>query len=267
MADPLITLTTDFGTDSPYVAAMKGVILNINPTARLVDLSHEIPPQNLRHVSFFLAESLAWFPPDTIHIVVVDPGVGSSRSLLYVALAGQQLLVPDNGCWTLLAQSHTRTLRVITLNQPRFWRPQISSTFHGRDILAPVAGYLSLGIQPAELGTPATSWEQLPWPAPARHGCRIHGEVIFVDRFGNLISNIPGSVLATKAWEATMPGIQRPLRRVRTYSDAQPGELVALISSSGLLEIAIVQGSAARELNPGPGAPVWATWELASGKA
>jgi S-adenosylmethionine hydrolase len=265
MADPLITLTTDFGTDSPYVAAMKGVILNINPTARLVDLSHEIPPQNLRHVSFFLAESLAWFPPDTIHVVVVDPGVGSSRALLYVAVAGQRLLVPDNGCWTLLAESHTRTLRVIALDQPRFWRPQISSTFHGRDILAPVAGYLSLGIQPAELGTPMTSWVQLPWPTPARCRTGVRGEVIFVDRFGNLISNIPGSVLGTRTWEATLPGIPRPIRRVRTYADARPGDLVALISSSGLLEVALVQGNAAQELQAGPGASVHVTWEPASG--
>jgi S-adenosylmethionine hydrolase len=130
-----------------------------------------------------------------------------------------------------------------------------------------VAGYLSLGIQPAEMGTSATSWVQLPWPTPVRHGCGIRGEVIFQDRFGNLISNIPGSVLATKEWEVTLPGIQRPVRRVRTYSDAQPGELVALISSSGLLEVAVVQGSAARELEPGAGALVHATWEPGSGRS
>src|SRR5262249_56588920 len=124
-----------------------------------------------------------------------------------------------------------------------------------------------LGIKPAALGPRATSWVQLPWPTPTRQGCGIHGEVIFVDRFGNLISNIPGSVLATKVWEATMPGIPRPLRRVRTYADAPAGELVALISSSGLLEVAIVQGSAARELKPGLGAPIHATWEPTGGKS
>src|SRR5258708_7667826 len=113
MADPIITLTTDFGTDSPFVAAMKGVLLSINPAARLIDLSHDIPPFDVRHVSFFLAEALPYFPPGTLHVVVVDPEVGSHRDVLFVAVAGQRLLVPDNGCWTLLAEGHSRPLRVI----------------------------------------------------------------------------------------------------------------------------------------------------------
>src|SRR5262249_31773079 len=145
----------------------------------------------------FLAEALPYFPPGTVHVVVVDPGVGSDRALLYVALAGQRLVVPDNGCWTLLAEGqHTHPLRVLRLTEPRFSRPVVSATFHGRDILARVAAYLSLGISPAELGPPMTDWVQLAWPAPARRADGVRGEVIFVDHFGNLITNIPGAALA-----------------------------------------------------------------------
>src|SRR5437660_1466434 len=139
MPDPLITLTTDFGTDSPYVAAMKGVLLCINPAARVIDLSHDIPPQDIRHTAFLLAQSVPYFPPGTLHVVVVDPGVGSDRSILFVALGGQRLLVPDNDCWTLLTESHAQPLRVLRVSEPRFWRPQVSATFHGRDVFAPVA--------------------------------------------------------------------------------------------------------------------------------
>src|SRR5436190_22523502 len=133
MADHIITLTTDFGTSSPFVAALKGVMLCINPAARIVDLSHDIPPHDLRHVSFFLAESLPFFPPGTLHVVVVDPEVGTARNILFVHVAGQRLLVPDNGCWTLLAEGQTQPLRVIRLTESRFWRPIVSPTCNGRD--------------------------------------------------------------------------------------------------------------------------------------
>jgi S-adenosylmethionine hydrolase len=261
MSDPLVTLTTDFGTDSPYVAAMKGVILCINPRARIVDLSHDVPPQDVRHVSFFLAEALPYFPPGTLHVVVVDPGVGSARAILYVGLAGQRLLVPDNGCWTLLAEGHhAQPLRVVRVSEPRFWRPQVSPTFHGRDIFAPVAGYLSLGINPAELGPALTDWVRLPWPAPARKPDGIRGEVIFVDHFGNLISNICATNLGARPDARVRVGPAPVPRRVRTYADAAPGELVALSSSNGLLEVAVVRGSAARLLGAAVGSPVLVEW-------
>ena len=261
MADPIITLTTDFGNASPFVAAMKGVLLSINPVARVIDLSHEIPPYDLRHVSFFLAEALPYFPPGTIHVVVVDPEVGSERDALFVSVASQRLLVPDNGCWSLLAEGHAQPLRVLRLAEPRFWRPTVSHTFHGRDIFAPVAAYLSLGVNPADLGPVVTKWRELTWPAPTRTSAGIGGEVIFVDHFGNLVTNISGAALA-----GTPPGMRVSLgvgavaRRVRTYADAPVGELVALISSSGLLEVAEVQGNAARRLTLGVGAPIRVEW-------
>jgi S-adenosylmethionine hydrolase len=260
MADAIITLTTDFGTDSPFVAAMKGVLLSINPAARLIDLSHDIPPFDVRHVSFFLAEALPYFPPGTLHVVVVDPEVGSHRDVLFVAVAGQRLLVPDNGCWTLLAEGHSRPLRVIRLTEPRFWRPIVSSTFHGRDIFAPAAAYLSLGVNPTELGPITTEWRQLAWPAPTRHADHLKGEVIFVDHFGNLITNICGAALPAATTRITVAGTATA-RRVRAYADAPTGELVALISSNGLLEVAEVQGNASRRLGLGVGAPVSVEWQ------
>lgn len=257
MADPIITLTTDFGTRSPFVAAIKGVILSINPLARVVDLSHEIPPFDLRHAAFFLAEALPYFPTGTLHVVVVDPEVGTERNILYVSVAGQRLVVPDNGCWTLLAEGHAQPLRVIRVSEPRFFRPVVSATFHGRDIFAPVAAYLSLGMNPADLGPVVTRWHELRWPAPTRTADSISGEVIFVDHFGNLISNISGSVMAhlpASTRVAIAGGI--PTRRVRTYAEAPRGELVSLISSSGLLEVAVVQGNAAQQLGARVGTPV-----------
>src|SRR5258708_2611532 len=146
MHDPIITLTTDFGEDSPYVAAMKGGILGINSCARLLDLSHQIPPQDVRHASFFLAAAIPYFPSDVLHVIVVDPGVGTDRALLYVVVQGHRLLVPDNGCWTELERGAIGPPKVLRLAEQRYWRQEVSATFHGRDILAPVAGHLSLGL-------------------------------------------------------------------------------------------------------------------------
>jgi S-adenosyl-L-methionine hydrolase (adenosine-forming) len=259
MADSIITLTTDFGTGSPFVAAMKGVVLSINPAARLVDLSHDIPPYDLRHAAFFLAGSLRYFPENTLHVVVVDPEVGSDRSVLFVSVAGQRLLVPDNGCWALLAaEARAQPVRVIKVSEPRFFRPTVSATFHGRDIFAPVAAHLSLGVSPADLGPAVTHWRQLAWPAPARQGPQVQGEVIFVDHFGNLITNVPASMLPGFPGgpsRVVLPDGTSP-RKARTYADGLKRELVALISSNGLLEVAEVQGNAARRLGAGVGLPV-----------
>jgi S-adenosylmethionine hydrolase len=254
----LITLTTDFGEGSPYVAALKGVILGVNPAARLLDLSHRVPPQNIRHVAFFLTAALPYFSAGPLHIVVVDPGVGTERPLLYIEVGGHRLLVPDNGCWTMLARDVGGTPRVIRLAEPRYWRPQVSATFHGRDILAPVAGHLSLELDPRELGPATTEWVHLSVPTPVLESARLSGEVVFVDDFGNLLTNIPAA--AFTAWHdrpvrITVAGQEVP-RRVRTYGEADPGSLVALVSSNALLEVAVAQGSAAAHLNASVGTPV-----------
>src|SRR5262245_56445040 len=200
----MITLTTDFGEGFPYVAAMKGAVLSVNPAARLLDLGHRIPPQDLRHASFFLRAALPYFPAGTIHVVVVDPGVGTERALLYVESAGQRLLVPDNGCWSEWAGTAPEPPTVLRLAEPRYWRPRVSPTFHGRDILAPVAAHLSLGLDPRLLGPPCADWVRLEFPRPVVSEDGLAGEVVFVDDFGNLVTNIPGE--AWLAWSG------RPVR-------------------------------------------------------
>jgi S-adenosylmethionine hydrolase len=254
MPAPLITLTTDFGPAAPYVAAMKGVILSIHPDARLLDLSHSLPPQDLRHCSFFLRAALPYFPPETLHVIVVDPGVGTDRALLHVATGGQQLLVPDNGCWTEFARA-AGPPQVRQLSERRFWRPQVSATFHGRDILAPVAGHLSLGLDANLLGPAATTWVRLELPAARRTASGWEGEVVFVDDFGNLITNVPadGDGLS---WNWVEIAGQRVDRQVRTYGDASPETLVTLVSSVATLEIAVAQGNAAHRLQARVGMPV-----------
>ena len=248
--NPLITLTTDFGTFSPYVAAMKGVILSINPQAQLLDLCHTIPPQDVRYAAWFLREALPYFPSEALHVVVVDPGVGTERALLYVEVGRCRLLVPDNGLWTWLEEVGPR--RIILLQERRWWRETVSNTFHGRDILAPVVARLSLGLEPGQLGPARETWVQLPWPVPEQHGAILEGEVLFVDDFGNLITNLRGSGETS----IVQLGEQSISRWVRSYGEASSGELVALISSGGWIEVAQVNGSAAAILGMGRGAKV-----------
>ncbi len=257
--EPIITLTTDFGDASPYVAAMKGVILGINPAARIVDLSHAIPPQDVRHAAFFLASAIPYFVDVSHiwHVVVVDPGVGTDRAILYVDVNGHRLIAPDNGCWTWIGE---RPRRVIQLAEPRYWRPTVSSTFHGRDIFAPTAAHLSLGLDPTLLGPDAAGWVRLEMPAPRPVKNGLSGEVIFVDHFGNLITNIrvddTAPAILTVGKRKLSRGLSRGFQWVRTYGEAKPGELVALISSTGTVEVAVVNGNAAKKLGAAVGTPI-----------
>jgi S-adenosyl-L-methionine hydrolase (adenosine-forming) len=249
MSDAILTLTTDFGTKAPYVAAMKGVIVALNPVARLIDLSHDIPPQNVRHAAFFLAAALPYFPPGTIHVVVVDPGVGTERAILYVELGTQRLLAPDNGCWTLAAET-LPLQHVRRVTNRSYWRDTISGTFHGRDIFAPVAAHLSRGVAPVQLGELVSQWVTLDELRPSILAGEVRGEVVFVDDFGNLITNLAPEAGTVLIGDCTVS------RRVYTYGEAPPGTLVALTSSFDLLEIAEVQGNAARRLGAHVGTPV-----------
>lgn len=254
-SDSIITLTTDFGTDGPYVSAMKGVVLGLNPAARLVDLCHHIPPQDLRHAAYFLQQTIPYFPRGVLHVVVVDPGVGSERALLLVEADGHRLLVPDNGCWTWLDGPVT----VRRLTEDRSWRQPVSATFHGRDILAPVAAHLSLGVSAEALSVPMEDWVRLPKPALLRTTNGVAGEVVFVDSFGNLLTNIPADALPTTGLRVHV-GEHVIGQRVRTYAEAEPGSVVVLLSSASTLEIAVPHGSAARELRVTVGARVDVRW-------
>jgi S-adenosylmethionine hydrolase len=265
MSDAIITLTTDFGEASPYVGAMKGVILSLNPSVRILDLSHRIPPQDVRHAAFFLQAAVPYFPADVIHVVVVDPGVGTERALLYVEVNSQRLLAPDNGCWTSLARAGSRPPAVFRLTEPRYWRHPVSSTFHGRDILAPAAAHLSLGVAPSALGVPVTQWVQLEDRRPVLWPDGAEGEVIFVDEFGNLLTNIPAEALSAEAGRRVHVRVEgrEIVHLVKTYAEAAPGTPVALVSSLGTLEVAVTRGSAAACLQAQVGTSV-SVWSAGS---
>ncbi|MGE3803640.1 MAG: S-adenosyl-l-methionine hydroxide adenosyltransferase family protein [Gemmataceae bacterium] len=262
----LITLTTDFGTASPYVAAMKGVVFGINPAARVVDLSHSIPPQDVRHAAHFLAGCVTYFPTGTIHVIVVDPGVGTARAALHIELNGQHLVAPDNGCWTLLPGSDSATVR--RLEERRYFHEPVSTTFHGRDIFAPVAAHLSLGVTPDQLGPRVVRWQRLHRPAPVQVPGGWDGEIAFIDHFGNLITNLPGETLAgARSGDSRSPraghrqlqvciGNHVVATQVRTYGEAPRGTPVVLVSSDDRVEIAVVEGNAARTLQATVGMPV-----------
>ena len=250
----VITLTTDFGTRDGYVGVMKGVILGINPRVQLVDLSHEIAPQDIWEGAFVLAASYRYFHPGTVHLVVVDPGVGGERKAIAVE-AGDWLFVgPDNGVFGLI-YLREQVHRVVEIANPRFFLPQVSHTFHGRDIFAPVAAHLSLGVPVTELGPELNSCQGLNFPEPQVEGDRIEAQVVHVDRFGNLITNLPREFLGDLGGKAikVLAGGQVISGLSRSYAEAGEGELLALFDSSDLLEIAQNGGSAHRALGLGRG--------------
>ncbi len=242
----VVTLLTDFGIDDPYVGMMKGVMLNINPTIRLIDLTHHIPPQNVRAGAFILAAACSYFPKGTVHLAIVDPGVGTERRLIAARSENYYFVGPDNGIFSLV-WNHEKPMEIVSLDNPGYWLEDISTTFHGRDIMAPVAAHISKGVELREFGSSYTPVGKLPWsPVIIEHG-KIKGEVIYIDRFGNLVTSIrvrdipedsfPDRVLI-RIGKWIIKGISR------TYGDASPGSLIALIGSYGYLEIAVTGGSA-----------------------
>jgi S-adenosyl-L-methionine hydrolase (adenosine-forming) len=240
---PIITLTTDFGTRDSYVAAMKAVLLQHCPAARLIDITHEIPRHDILRGSFNLERALAAFPAGTIHLAVVDPGVGGDRKILIAEIHGQKIVCPDNGLitwpWRRLGGGETFELT---------WRPPTaSSTFHGRDIMAPVAAQIANGRSMHDFAVPLASPVLLDI-APAAPDAHI-GRVIYLDVFGNATTNISSNAARLASARAVFVNGRNvgPLRR--TYSDVPPGELLALIGSSDLLEIAAREGSAAVQLH------------------
>lgn len=247
----LVTLTTDFGTSDPYVGVMKGVLHARFPAVRPVDLTHGVPPQDVKVGGFFLAHSWRWFPPGTVHVAVVDPGVGSERAILVAEELGHAFLAPDNG---LLGAVLSEAARVRALDVERFALPARSRTFHGRDVFAPAAAALAAGLAPEAAGVPLRSWRRMLLPAPVERPEGLAGEVLFADAFGNLITNLRPEPGAEPAGVLEIAG--RQLAVVGTYGEARAGELVALVNSYGSLEVALRSGSAARTLGVGAGAPV-----------
>jgi S-adenosylmethionine hydrolase len=258
----IITLTTDFGVGSPYVAAMKGVILSINPQATIVDLTHAIPPQDVRHGAWVLGEVVERFPADSIHVAVVDPGVGSERQILYAQIGSRHFVAPDNGLLSRLAL-RSPPLRIVALQEPQYWLPQISRTFHGRDIMAPVAAHLSLGLDPMRLGRPQGDMIRLTWPEVCILPGKIQGTISAIDSFGNLITDITAEMLADTPTDERVRiecDEHETLGIFKAYADQPEMTLMALIGSNGCLELAIVGESAAMMLGIRKGTPVKVTW-------
>ncbi|SHI78416.1 hypothetical protein SAMN02745216_00501 [Desulfatibacillum alkenivorans DSM 16219] len=259
----IITLLTDFGLTDEYVGVMKGVILGINPKAKIVDLTHHIPAQSIRAASFLLKTSYAYFAPGTIHVAVVDPGVGSDRQILAVKADGHYFLAPDNGLLRPILDEAAEVEAVIVSN-PKICLAQISRTFHGRDIFAPAAAHLSLGTPLEDMGS-SISLEAMQHEETAREEQmpeQLLGQIVWVDHFGNLVTTISKDGLEMFAqgrpWEDMVVHVQggEGLRILDTYSEVGRGELLALIGSRGFLEISVNMGNAQEALYAGPGARV-----------
>jgi len=242
----IITLLTDFGLGDVHTGVMKGVILSIHPHVRLVDITHDVPPGAILQAALLLQEALPFFPEGTVHVAVVDPGVGGSRRAIAAEAGGRFLVGPDNGIFWPMISAATST-RIIHLTESRFFLGSISSTFHGRDIFAPVAAHLARGVDLSAMGSPVTDPVRLRIPEPRVEGNALIGEVLRVDRFGNLITTIPRDALEDFA------GADLPVIRIgglvieglaRSYSDKREGESLALIGSSGRLEISVNRGRA-----------------------
>jgi S-adenosylmethionine hydrolase len=262
---PVVALLTDFGIRDHYVAAMKGVILEIAPGATLVDITHDIPPQDIRAASHELVACYRYFPRGAVFLAVVDPGVGSARRAIAAEAAGYRFVAPDNGVLTEVFEEQPPA-RVVELTDARYARPTVSRTFEGRDRFAPAAAWLAAGLDLAALGPLLPRYETLPLAAPQVGERRVAGEVRRVDRFGNLVTNIDRATLERLApfpgrpgaWEVAAGG-HAVRAAVSTYAETAPGEVCALIGSSDHLEIAVNGGSAAERFGLGRGAAVTAT--------
>ena len=283
-SSPPIVLTTDFGLSDAFVGVMKGVILRINPHATIIDLTHDIGPQNLEQGKFVLGVNHPYFPPGSIHVAVVDPGVGTDRKPIVVETPSATFVAPDNGLLSEVVKEFLEgpaetggnpqsvplppNLRAWELTNPRYRIKPPSNTFHGRDIFAPAAACLSMGVKAEEMGPPVSSLVYRPLPLPVKHGMAVHGEVIYLDRFGNLITNITSGNIAGLSVEPSsarveiggreIHGLSRTFHDVAAATRPQPDglPLVALFGSNGYLEVAVRDGNAAASLTLAAGAKV-----------
>jgi S-adenosyl-L-methionine hydrolase (adenosine-forming) len=251
----VITLLTDFGLEDPYVATVKGVLLTINPRARLVDLTHAVPPQDIRRAALLLETAWRYFPRGTVHLAIVDPGVGGTRRPIAVEAGGHFFVGPDNGLLGFCLD--LRGARGVVLTNSRYHRRFISRTFHGRDVFAPVAAHCARGVRLGAFGPALENPVRLPAPRLRRVGRRVEGEVLSVDRFGNLLTNLRGRELPGPASRGVLRiGDARVRGLVGTYSERPRRGLGAVVDSSGQVEVFVREGSARRRLGVGPGAPV-----------
>ena len=250
MKNSVITLLTDFGTKDHYVASMKGTILSINPKCTLIDITHHVSPHDINEGAFILANAYSFFPKGTIHLSVVDPGVGSPRRPILIVTPNYLFVGPDNGLFTF-ALKREKVKKVVTLTNQKFFLSHMSTTFHGRDLFAPVAAYLSLGVEPNKFGLELDSWVELDFEKPRIRGGKLIGEILHIDAFGNLISNINEEELFH--FVKDHPFVNRIGGRAiqglkKGYWKGKRNEPMALIGSGGFLEISVREGNAQKML-------------------
>ena len=258
----IITLTTDFGTRDQYVGAIKGVIAGIAPKVSILDITHDVPPHDVAHAAFVLREIWPWYPPGTIHLAIVDPGVGSARRVILARYENRTIIAPDNGLITWLHRTMwVSELRV--LENERYFLPHVSNTFHGRDVMAPAAAHLAAGVRTRDLGRLIDRVEVLPFAHRAeRTAAGLHGRVVHVDRFGTMVTNISrqdlfGAQARKSSWSVKVNDVNLgPIRD--TFADVEVGQPLAIIGSAELLEIAVNRGSATERFGPADGVEVLA---------
>lgn len=252
----IITLTTDFGLRDSYVAEMKAAILSLSRAVHLVDVTHEVEPQQIVEAALAVDAAAAFFPPGTIHLAVVDPGVGTARRGLVVAAGGQLFVGPDNGLFTPILTRGDWMAFELAAREYRL--PEVSRTFHGRDVFAPAAAHLALGVPPSQFGPPVADPVRLPWAGARQVAGGWAGTVIHVDRFGNLVTSISASqvIAVTGGGEAAIKVAGRLLPLVGTYAELPPGGAGALVGSRNRLEVVVREGSAAGRLRAHRGTPV-----------
>ncbi len=245
----MITLTTDFGLEDPYIAEMKGVILSINADSKLIDISHSVKKFDVRMGAFILASVAPYFPKDTVHLAVVDPGVGTKRRAVLIQTQRAFFVGPDNGLLMLAAKSQGLE-HVYELSNSKYRLPKISSTFHGRDIFAPAAAYLDKGVKPFEFGPEITDPLTPKFAKVTQKNNSLCGEINHVDGFGNIITNITEKeLIGVKTVKAKLVKCSLEAAFAKTYGEVNQNEPVALIGSHGFLEIALNQGNAAEKFN------------------
>jgi len=258
MRNPVITLLTDFGTQDHYVASMKGVILKINPQCRLIDITHQVNPHDIREGAFILANVYSYFPKGTIHLAVVDPEVGGARKPLLLVTPKYCFVGPDNGLFTTVAQKES-VKQIITLDKQKYHLSKVSTTFHGRDIFAPVAAHLSLGIKPSAVGHKVDSLLRLGFEGPFIREGKLLGEILHVDTFGNLVSNIDegGLFRFTRGYPFVIRAGGKTIRGLKKgYWEGRKDEPIALLGSGGFLEISVREGRAQKVLKVKRGDPI-----------
>jgi S-adenosylmethionine hydrolase len=243
----VITLLTDFGTSSSYVGSMKGVILNISPDIRIVDMTHEIAPQDVEEAAFVLKQAYSHFPEGTIHVVVVDPGVGTDRAILAVRAGSHLFLAPDNGVLKYVFDANPECA-VYRVANPEYFLDGVSRTFHGRDIFAPVAAHLSMGVPLEKIGKPFPDYDRGRVLKPRVEESRITGQIVYVDRFGNGITNIGADLIQGRRGLRVQVNLWNFDGVHATYAEVRRGEPLVLVGSDGTLEIAVHQGNAKEKM-------------------